>query len=82
MAITKTVTIEPITIEANGIILYRETTKVFEDGVEIAKSHNRVSLTPGQDTTGKPANVIAICDVVWTQAVIDAYEAFIASQVP
>jgi hypothetical protein len=77
MAITKTVAIDQTTVESNGIVLYRETTKILEDGVEISKSFHRTSLYPGQDLTGQPASVVKICNLVWTQDLIDSYKASI-----
>jgi len=75
MAITKQTTVDQITVTENGIVLYREATKVVEDGNEIAKTFHRTSLTPGQDLTGQPANVVAICNTVWTPEVVAAYQA-------
>jgi hypothetical protein len=75
MAITKETIVDQITVTENGIILYREATKIIEDGVELTKKYHRTSLTPGQDLTGQPANVVAIANTVWTEAVIEAYEA-------
>jgi hypothetical protein len=75
MAITKSTAVDQITVNENGIVLYREVTRVVEDGIEIAKTYHRTSLTPGQDLTGQQANVAAICNVAWTPEVISAYEA-------
>jgi hypothetical protein len=75
MAITKEVVIDQITIQENGIILYREATKIIEDGKELTKTYHRSSLTPGQDLTGHPDKVVAICNMVWTPEVIAAYQA-------
>jgi hypothetical protein len=80
MALEKQVVIDQITVTENGIILYREATKIIEDGVELTKKYHRTSLTPGQDLTGQPANVVAIAQVAWTPEVIAAYEAFQAEQ--
>ncbi len=71
--ITKETTIDQITITENGIILYREATKIIEDGVELTKKYHRSSLTPGQDLAGVPANVVAIANTVWTPEVVAAY---------
>ena len=79
MALEKTINIDQITVTENGIVLYREATRIMEDGNEISKTYHRTSLTPGQDLTGQPANVVAICNVAWTQEVIDAYNAQIAA---
>jgi len=75
MSITKSTTIDQITVTENGIILYREATRIMEDGNELSKAYHRSSLTPGQDLTGVPANVVAICNVAWTAEVIAAYQA-------
>jgi hypothetical protein len=79
MAITKQTVVDQITVCENGIVLYREATKVVEDGNEIAKTFHRTSLTPGQDLTGQPANVVAICNTAWTPEVIVAYQAQMAA---
>ena len=78
MSLTKTTTVDQITVTENGIVLFREATRIMEDGNAISKTYHRTSLTPGQDLTGQPANVVAICNVAWTQEVIDAYNAQVA----
>lgn len=75
MSLTKTTSVDQTTVTENGIVLYREATTIFEDGVEISKKFHRSSLTPGQDLTGVPANVAAICNVAWTPEVVAAYKA-------
>jgi hypothetical protein len=80
MAITKEVVIDQTTITENGIILYREATKIIEDSVELTKTYHRTSLTPGQDITNQPQKVKDICNTVWTAEVISAYQAQIANQ--
>ena len=75
MSITKTTNIDQITVTENGIVLYREVTRIMEDGNELSKTYHRSSLIPGQDLTGQPDNVKAIAQVAWTEAVIAAYQA-------
>ena len=75
MSITKTTAIDQILVEENGTVLYREATRIMEDGNQLSQTYHRSSLTPGQDLTGIPANVVAICNVAWTEAVIAAYQA-------
>ena len=64
---------------------------VERDGVEIARSFHRHALNCGSldadnnlvdtDISGEGADVQAVCNAVWTQAVKDAYKAhLIASQ--
>jgi DNA-binding transcriptional LysR family regulator len=75
MSLTKTTNIDQITVTENGIVLYREATRIMEDGNELSKTYHRTSLTPAQDLTGQPANVVAICNAAWTPEVIAAYQA-------
>jgi hypothetical protein len=79
MALTKETAVDQITVTENGIVLVRETTTIKEDGVELSKKYHRTSFTPGQDVTGQPSNVVAICNVAWTPEVIAAYEAQVAA---
>ena len=80
MSLTKQAVIDQITVTENGTVLYREATKILENDVEISKQYHRSSLTPAQDLTGVPANVVAICNTVWTAEVIAAYQTQQASQ--
>jgi DNA-binding transcriptional LysR family regulator len=80
MSLTKTTTVDQITVTENGIILYREATRIMEDGNQISQTFHRSSLTPAQDLTGVPANVVAICNVAWTAEVVAAYQAQQAQQ--
>jgi hypothetical protein len=80
MSLTKQTVIDQITVTENGIVLYREATRIMEDGKELSKTYHRSSLTPSQDLTGVPANVVAICNVAWTAEVIAAYQAAQAAQ--
>ena len=75
MSLTKTTAIDQITVTENGTVLYREATRIMEDGKELSKTYHRSSLTPGQDLTGVPANVVAHCNTAWTADVVAAYEA-------
>ena len=74
MSLTKTTTVDQITVTENGIVLYREATRIMEDGNELAKTYHRSSLTPAQDLTDVPENVAAICNTAWTPEVIAAYQ--------
>ena len=80
MSLTKTTTIDQITVTENGAVFYRKAIRIMEDGNQISQTYHRTSLTPGQDLTGIPANVVAICNVAWTAEVIAAYQAQVAAQ--
>jgi hypothetical protein len=75
MALEKTTVVDQITVTENGIVLYREATRVIEDGKELSKTFHRTSLPPGQDLTGHPEKVVAIAQTAWTPQVIAAYQA-------
>jgi hypothetical protein len=75
MALTKEQKIDQITVTENGTVLYREATRIMEDGKQLSQTYHRSSLTPAQDLTDIPANVVAICNVAWTDEVIAAYQA-------
>lgn len=73
--ITKKTAIDQITVTENGVVLYREVTRIMESDVELAKTYHRSSLTPGLDLTDVPEKVVAICNTAWTPEIIVAYQA-------
>ena len=73
MALEKQVVVDQITVTENGIVLYREATRIMEDGTQLSQTYHRTSLTPGQDLTGQPANVVAICNAAWTSELVAAW---------
>jgi archaellum component FlaF (FlaF/FlaG flagellin family) len=75
MSLTKESKIDQITVTENGIVLFREATRILEDGVELSKTYHRSSVMPGQDLSGVPVNVQAICNAAWTPEVIAAFNA-------
>jgi hypothetical protein len=78
--ITKETVVDQITVTENGIVLYREATRIIEDGKVLTQTYHRTSLTPGQDLEGQPTNVAAICNTAWTPEVITAYQEQQATQ--
>ena len=78
MAITKRTELKE-EILPNQIIQIRTTTVLEEDGVELARSHHRHVVVPGQDVTGEPQEVQDIAGVLWTSGVIAAYQASLSS---
>ena len=75
MSLTKQMVIDQITITENGTVLFREVTRIMEDDKELSKTYHRTTLTPAQDLTGVPTNVVAICNLTWTPEVVAAYQA-------
>lgn len=69
MSLTKEVTadkIEVVTTEEGTVVQVRTATKVLEDGVVISSSYHRHVINSGDDYSGEPANVQAICSAVFT----------------
>jgi uncharacterized protein (DUF169 family) len=80
--LTKTTNVDQITVTENGAVLYREATRIMEDGNELSKTFHRTSLAPASDLTGVPDSVVAICNVAWTEAVVAAYQAQMEANKP
>jgi len=65
---------------------------IEKDGVEVARSFHRHALSCGSidesdnfvdtDISGEDADVQAICTAAWTQAVKDAYKAYLIANKP
>ena len=81
MAITKETQIAKIEVvgEYKAVQIATDTV-IKEDGVELSRSRHRHVVHPNQDITGEDAEVQAVCNAVWTQAVKDAWTAFLAEQ--
>jgi DNA-binding transcriptional LysR family regulator len=79
-AFTEIKLIDQTTVTEHGVVLYREATRILRDGELISQKFHRTSLTPGQDLTGQPENVVAIAQAAWTPEVIAAYQALLAAQ--
>jgi len=81
MAITKETQIGKIEVVGkHKSVQVRTDTVVMEDGEELSRKYHRHALMPDADISAEHSEVQAICNVVWTQAIKDAYDAFKASQ--
>ena len=60
----------------------RKATVIKKDGVELTRSFERHVLHPDSDISGEPAEVQAICNAVWTDAVKESWKTFQASESP
>ena len=78
MAITKRTELKE-EILPSQIIQIRTTTVIEEDGVELARSHERHIVVPGDDVTGEAQEVQDIAAALWTTEVIAAYAASVAN---
>jgi len=80
MSLTKDTVIDQITITEDGTVMYREATRIMENGNQISQTFHRTTLPPISDLTSQPAQVVAICNTAWTDEVVAAYQAKMARQ--
>lgn len=78
MAITKRTELKE-EILPNQTIQIRTTTVIEEDGAELARNHHRHVVHPGDDVSAEAQEVQDIAAALWTQEVIDAYQASVAA---
>ena len=52
----------------------RKATVIKKDGTELTRTFERYVLNPDADVSKEPTEIKAICDVVWTDAVKDAWK--------
>ncbi len=82
MALEKTLRNDKIEAVSQGdwsCVQVRTATIVSEDGTELSKSYHRHVVMPNADLSSEDADVAAICTTVFTQAVKDAYAAYLAA---
>jgi len=81
MAITKETQIGKIEVVGkHKSVQVRTDIVVMEDSEELSRKYHRHTLMPDADISNEHADVQGICNVVWTQEVKDAYEAFKLTQ--
>ena len=83
MALTET--IEYDKIEIVGIykaVQVRKALVIKKDGTELTRSFERYVLNPDSDISKEPAEVTAVCNAVWTDAVKESWKTYQASQSP
>lgn len=71
--IEEKVVIDSINVLENGQIQIRQATKIYKDGVEIAKTYHRHCIAPDQNITKEDIKVQNIANAVWTKEVKDNY---------
>ena len=75
MALTETTEYDRIEVVTEyKHVQVRKATVIKKDGVELTRSFNRYVLTPDADVSKEPAEVKAVCDAVWTDAVKNAWK--------
>ena len=64
------------------IIQCRRADIVEKDGVEVGRTYHRHVRCPGDDVSSDCTELQAVATALWTQEVIDAYQANMAAQQP
>ena len=81
MAITKETQIGKIEVIGKyKSVQVRTDTVIIEDGNELSRKYHRHVLMPDADISNEHADVKGICNVVWTDEIKSAYDAFKATQ--
>ena len=79
MALSETIEYDKIEVVGEyKQVNVRQATVIKKDGKELTRSFHRYVLTPDMDLSqrSEPNEVVAICNVVWTQEVKDAWKAY------
>ena len=75
MALTESIEYDKIEVVGQyKAVQVREATVIKKDGTELTRSFRRYVLQPDADVSKEPAEVKAVCDAVWTDAVKDAWK--------
>jgi len=80
MNLEKSMAVDKIEVLESGIVQIRTCTSILEDGRQISGTYRRHVVVPGDDFSNEDKRVQAICTVVHTPEVIEAYKAAIAAQ--
>ena len=82
MALTEKTIIDKIEVIETNSIQVRTATVIEKDGTELTRTFHRHVVAPGADITNEDPKVQAIANAIWTEEIIAAYSASIASTTP
>ena len=83
MALSETTEYDKIEIVGQyKAVQVRKATVIKKDGTELTRSFERYVLHPDSDISGQPAEVQAICNAVWTDAVKSAWTEHLKTSTP
>ena len=82
MALTESIEYDKIEVVGEyKAVQVRKALVIKKEGVELQRwSFERYVLHPDSDISGEPAEVSAICNAAWTDAVKDAWKTYKASE--
>ena len=83
MALSETIEYDKIEVVGqHKHVQVRKSTVIKKDGKELTRSYHRYVLQPDVDISGEPAEVTAVCNAVWTDAIKESWKTFQESQSP
>tara|TARA_R100000458_G_scaffold42995_1_gene40912 strand:- start:199 stop:465 length:267 start_codon:yes stop_codon:yes gene_type:complete len=75
MALTESIEYDKIEVVGQyKHVQVRKASVIKKDGTELTRSFHRYALSPDKDVSKEPAEVKAVCDAVWTDAIKDAWK--------
>ena len=81
MALTESIEYDKIEVVGQyKAVQVRKATVIKKDGKELTRAFERYVLHPDSDISAEPAEVIAVCNAVWTDEVKEAWKTFQESQ--
>ena len=81
MALAETIEYDKIEVVGQfKSVQVREATVIKKDGTELTRSFRRYVLQPDSDISKEPAEVQAVCNAVWTDAIKTAWTEFLKTQ--
>ena len=80
MALTESIEYDKIEVVGQyKAVQVRKATVIKKDGTELTRTYHRYVLHSDADISGEPAEVQAICNAVWTDAVKESWKTYQAS---
>ena len=77
MALTETIEYDKIEIVGKyKAVQVRKATVIKKDGTELTRSFERYALHPDSDISAEPAEIQAVCNAVWTDAIKEAWKTY------
>lgn len=82
MALQEKSVVDKIEVLLNGSIQVRTRNQILKDGVEVASTFHRHTITPGADLSNEDDRVAAIANATWTEEVVAEYQASLPEPEP
>jgi hypothetical protein len=81
MALIEKQIIDKVELVETNHIQVRTATIIEKDGTELTRTFHRHVLSPGDDVSAEDPKVQAIANAIWTEEVIEAYQASLIKEI-